>query len=189
MLCLGGGGAATALILRTDGAESTVAAVGPEPTVEPVPSAGSEVKVVRPGTLGGRAAVRDGDWRAAVELLEERIFGPSDTSSVSGAYGKVGNVVLMAAAATSIGLPQQQVAGTLSSFGGSGVGVTGVVNASTGALGGHATCGNARVVGRKAAVCVWADEGSIGVVAFPARSAAAVVGEFPRLRAEIEKKG
>jgi hypothetical protein len=188
VLCVGGGTAA-ALVLRSQDTGPRAVVAAPDSTAAPTPSPTRTVKVVEPTTLGGRPRLK-GDLVETAEMLETRISGPADTKSVSAAYGKpgTGNVVLMAAAAAaSIALPQQNVAGTLSSFGGTGAGVTGIVNVATGALGGSATCGNALVANQKAAVCVWADDGSIGLVVFLRRSVAEVAGEFPGLRAEIEK--
>jgi hypothetical protein len=188
VLCVGGGTAA-ALVLRSQDTEPAAVVVAPPPTAAPTPSPARTVTIVEPKTLGGRPRAHDGDLEETAEMLKARISGPADTNSVSAAYGKPGtrNVVLMAAAAAPIALPQQNVAGTLSSFGGTGAGVTGIVNVPAGALGGSATCGNALVANQKAAVCVWADDGSIGLMVFPRRSVAEVAGEFPGLRAEIER--
>ncbi|MFF5076256.1 hypothetical protein ACFY36_04345 [Actinoplanes sp. NPDC000266] len=190
VLCVGGGTAAVALLLRNQDAEPITTETVPGPTTEPAPAPTKTVKIVKPRTLGGRSQVRDADLQATADLLRTRIADSADPNFISGVYGKPGtkNTVLMAATTSSIAFPQRHVASTLSSFGNSTVGVSGITNAATGSLGGDATCGNTLVEGQKAAVCAWADEGSIGLIVFYAKTASAAAGEFPQLRAEIEKK-
>jgi hypothetical protein len=197
VLCVGGASASAFVILRgQDGRLSAAdAPAGPAAVPAPPPASPSAspsapaVRIVEPTTLGGRPKLYDGDLQATADMLKDRVTGPTDTHSVSAVYGKPGtkNVVLMAAAAGPNALLFQAVAGTLSTFGSSTVGVSGGVNPPTGSLGGNATCANTVVAGQKAAVCVWADEGSLGLVVFPGKVAAAVAAEFPKLRAQIEK--
>ncbi|NMO53740.1 hypothetical protein HH310_21455 [Actinoplanes sp. TBRC 11911] len=193
VLCAGGGSAAAFLVRPSQDDKVSAAGAPPSPAPTPVPAEPAApapaptVKIVAPTTLGGRVKVQERGLQATADMLKGRISGPTDTSSVSAVYGKPGtkNQVLMAASAGPDALPFQEVQITLTIF---GMDTVGVVNPSTGSLGGNATCANTVVAGQKAAVCVWADEGSLGLVVFLAKSATAVAAEFPKLRAEIEKK-
>ncbi|XVU28591.1 hypothetical protein ACQPZJ_16535 [Actinoplanes sp. CA-054009] len=201
LLCLGGGSAATVLLLRNPDAEPAAGATS-EPAAAPAtsepapaPTATATVKIIEPPKLGGRSKLRGGDLQASADALRERISSSPDPNVVSAAYGAPGavGIVLMAATKADIARPQLHVSTTLASMSDGTVGVSGITDAPTGSLGGSATCGDTAVEtpsgSRKAAVCAWADEGSIGLVVFYDGSAAAVAGEFSKLRAEIEKKG
>jgi hypothetical protein len=175
--------------------ESTTGPANEEPTDEPTVEATTPpaptVKVVEPKTLGGRKKLTNATLQRAAGLMKQGMADyPSATGSVSATYGQLGtrNVVLMAAATARVALPDATVSGMLSSFGSSNITVTGLTDVSTGSLGGTARCGNSTVAAQKAAICSWADHGSLGLIVFYFKSVTAIKAEFPKLRAQIEKK-
>ncbi|NMO54194.1 hypothetical protein HH310_23800 [Actinoplanes sp. TBRC 11911] len=202
VLCLGGS-TAVVLVLRNQDDKLTSADATPEPasspttedptqepSAQPSTPAASTVKVVAPKTLGGRPKVSSKELQSYVDLLKTMMSSyPSASNSVSGMYGRIGtrNVVVMAAAEADVVLPETTVDALLAS-GGSSTKVTGITSVSTGSLGGYAKCGNSTSAGQKLAICVWADDGSLGLVVWYFKSTSSIKSEFPKVRAEIEKK-
>lgn len=199
VLCLGGG-TAVVLVLRNQDDKVTAADATPEPTdtadptdepsPDPTTPAASPVQIIQPKTLGGRPKVDSKELKSYVDLLKTMMSSyPSASHSVSGMYGRIGtrNLMVMAAAEADVVLPETTVDALLAS-GGSSTRVTGITDVSTGSLGGYAKCGNSTSAGQKLAICVWADDGSLGLVVWYFKSSASVKSEFPKVRAEIEKK-
>jgi hypothetical protein len=202
VLCLGGSTAAV-LVFRNQGDDKPTAAdANPDPTApatteateepspDPTTPRAAAVKVVQPKTLGGRPQMTDEALKSYLDLLKTMMSSyPSATKSVSGMYGKIGseNMVVMAAAQADIPFPEVTVDAVLAG-GGTQTKVTGITSVSTGSLGGTAKCGTASASGEKMAICVWADDGCLGMVIFFFKSASSIKSEFPKVRAEIEKK-
>ena len=57
-----------------------------------------------------------------------------------------------------------------------------------GPLGGIAKCGDSDPSGVKMAVCVWSDNGSVGMIAMLFKGRPTLEKEFVSMRGEIEKK-
>jgi hypothetical protein len=66
--------------------------------------------------------------------------------------------------------------------------VNGTTSADPGSLGGVAKCGKADDKSIDMAMCGWADDGSVGWIMFFFTSVKSAKAEFPKLRAQIEKK-
>nr|WP_296066160.1 hypothetical protein [uncultured Actinoplanes sp.] len=204
VLCVGGSTVAV-LIFKNNNDKLTAADATPDPTsttggatAEPTEEATDEptrplaanVKIVEPKTLGGRPKLNNKEFKSTIDLLKTIMSSyPTATSSVGAMYGRAGtrNIVLMTAAKAEVDDPETTVDGLLAS-GGSKTKVSGITSASTGALGGVAKCGNTSNAGQKVAICVWADGGSLGLTFWYFKSAASIKGEFPKVRAEIERK-
>lgn len=199
VLCLGGGTAVVLVLSNNDDkltaldgtpGPSATAEATDEATEEPTTPPAATVEIVEPKTLGGRAKLNSKDLKSTVDLMKTVMSSyPGATDSVGALYGRLGtrNVVLMTAAEASVDDPADTVDNLLAS-GGLTTKVTGITSASTGSLGGVAKCGNANTGGQKVAVCVWADDGSLGLIFYYFKSASTVKGEFPKARAEVEKK-
>jgi hypothetical protein len=199
VLCLGGS-TAVVLVFKNQDDKLTAADTTPspattappteEPTPDPTTKPAATVKIVEPKTLGGRPKVSTKELKSYVDLLKTMMSSyPSASKSVSGMYGRIGtrNVVVMAAAEADVVLPETTVDALLAS-GGSSTKVTGITSVPAGSLGGSAKCGNSSSAGEKLAICVWADQGSLGLVVWYFKSSSAIKSEFPKVRAEIEKK-
>jgi hypothetical protein len=204
VLCVGGSTAAVLVVKNNDdkltSAEPTAepTSTSDDPSAEPTEEATDEpttppapnVKIVEPKTLGGRPKLNNKEFKSTIDLLKTIMSSyPTATSSVGAMYGRAGtrNIVLMTAAQAEVDDPETTVDGLLAS-GGSKTKVSGITNASTGSLGGVAKCGNTSNSGQKVAICVWADGGSLGLTFWYFKSATTVKGEFPKVRAEIERK-
>ena len=57
-----------------------------------------------------------------------------------------------------------------------------------GPLGGIAQCGDSKTAGVPMAICVWSDNGSIGMFAMLFKEKAALEKEFVAMRGQIEQK-
>jgi hypothetical protein len=115
---------------------------------------------------------------------------PGATNSIGNLYGTVGkqDIVVVAAAQAPVDDPAKTLDQMFSSFGIGGLKVSSIVSAPTGSLGGSAKCGAADASGETMALCSWADDGSIGMLIWYDKTVAKAKAEFPRLRAQIEKK-
>lgn len=149
------------------------------------------VEIVEPTTLGGRPRLTDAQFAEVAEALESSLKEvPGATDTVGALYGSVAkqNIVIVAAAEAPIPDPSRELNEAFASASGGGLKIEDISAASTGSLGGVAKCGSASASGLDMAICSWADDGSLGMIMWYFKSAAEVEAEFPKLRAEIEKK-
>jgi hypothetical protein len=116
---------------------------------------------------------------------------PGSTGSVGALYGTVAkrNIVIVAAAEAPIDDPATELDQTFYGAGIGGLKIENITKASTGTLGGSAKCGSATSSGVNMAICSWADDGSLGMLIWYSKSVSKAKAEFPKLRAEVEKKG
>jgi len=200
VLCIGG---TVALVLvgknsdknkdKVTTSGTTAPAVPTKSTDEPSAPAtrnAASVKIVEPKTLDGLPKLNYKQFDSTVKLLKSIMSTyPGASGTVGAVYGRLGtkDAVLMTATKANVTDPELAVDGVVAS-GGQSVKVTGVTRVSTGSLGGTAKCGNATDSGEKIAVCSWADEGSIGVVFFYFKSTSQIKDDFPKVRAQLEKK-
>ena len=154
--------------------------------------AATNTRLVAPTTLGGRPKLNDPQFSAITEQLTSELERsvPSATSTVGALYGNPlqQDIVLIAGASAPVTDPAKELDRFFSSMGGSGMTITDVAPIEAGPLGGVAKCGNADSSGVKLAVCGWADQGSVAMIGTFFKTADEVAGDFPALRAEIEKK-
>ena len=153
-------------------------------------AAAAKITITEPETLGGRAKLESAEFAPLIAGMERDLAAyPGASSSFGAFYGSPADQDMVAALATKATIldPRKELTASWAAFGKS-VPVSGVTAASTGDLGGVAECGTSNASGVDVAVCGWADEGSVGMVMMFLKKAADVQDEFPKLRAEIEKK-
>ncbi|MCO8270879.1 hypothetical protein M1L60_09775 [Actinoplanes sp. TRM 88003] len=162
-----------------------------EPTTAPPTRAAATVTITEPTTLGGRKKLTSAQFAAIAEQLKGGLESvPGATNTVGALYGDVSDqdIVIVAAAEAPIKNPKAELEQTFYGAGIGGLKIDNITTAPTGALGGAAKCGSSETSGIDMAICTWADEGSVGMVIWYFKSVAKAKAEFPKLRAEIEKK-
>ena len=165
------------------------------PAGEPSSAATTETtttyKVVEPKTLNGRPKLTGKQFESLTDRMRESVDGlPGATSSVGALYGSVErrNIVAVVAVAAQIDDPEGVIEDTFGVAGLHGTKVTGITEVDTGQLGGRARCGKVVEDNLSMAVCVWADDGTLGTVRFFFKSVSSAKAEFPKIRGLIEKK-
>jgi hypothetical protein len=151
----------------------------------------AKISVVEPQTLGGRPKVTDPAMAGSVSALDSELSKvPGATGSVGALYGnpEKQDLVMVAAASSITGSAQSKYDDFTSGMGSSGFDVSGLKDTDPGPLGGIAKCGDGTTAGVPMAVCVWSDNGSIGMVAMLFKKAADLQKEFVSMRGQIEKK-
>ncbi|GLY04679.1 hypothetical protein [Actinoplanes sp. NBRC 101535] len=198
VLCIGG--IASVVLIGKNTVEDAKEAFDALPTASAAPGLPeatetentSSVTITEPKTLGGREKLTDGQFAGITEQMESGLATgyPGAGTSFGAFYGDVEkqNIVIAIAVEAPIPDPDLALSQTFAGIGLGGLKVNDLGDASTGDLGGAAQCGTADASGIDVAVCSWADEGSIGMVMWYFKKAAKVKAEFPKLRAQIEKK-
>jgi hypothetical protein len=177
-------------------ADATAAPTAPatgQATTDPTdpPKAASTVKIAEPTTLGGRPKLTDPQFADVAKELKNSLGSvPTATNSVGSLYGTVEkqDIVILAAAEAPIDNPKKELDQTFLGAGIGGLKVSNISDAPVGSLGGSAKCGSAETSGIDMAICAWADEGSLGMFIWYFKSVSKAKAEFPKLRAQVEKK-
>jgi hypothetical protein len=153
--------------------------------------AASKISVVEPATLGGRKKVSDPSLQGSVQSLDSEMKNiKGTTSSVGAIYGDLAkkDVVMVAAASTLTGTAQSRYDEFTSGLDTGGFSTSALKDTEPGPLGGIAKCGDSSASGVPTAVCVWSDQGSVGMVAMLFKKKADLEKEFVSIRGQIEKK-
>jgi hypothetical protein len=153
--------------------------------------AASKISVVEPATLGGREQASDPELESSVQSLDKEMKSiKGTTSSVGAIYGdlKKQDLVMIAAASTLTGSQQSRFDEFTKGLNTGGFSTSGLTATDPGPLGGLAKCGDSSAGGVPTAVCVWSDQGSVGMVAMLFKKKAALVKEFVAMRGQIEQK-
>ena len=153
--------------------------------------AASKISVVEPETLGGRKKASDPSLQASVQSLDSEMKNiQGSTSSVGAIYGDLAkkDVVMVAAASTLIGTAQSRYDEFASGLDSGGFSTNALKDTEPGPLGGIAKCGDSSVSGVPTAICVWSDQGSVGMVMMLFKKKADLEKEFVTLRGQVEKK-
>ena len=151
----------------------------------------AKITVVEPETLGGRSKVTDPAMAGSVSALNSELDKvPGATGSVGALYGDPAkqDLVMVAAASSITGSAQSKYDDFTSGMGSSGFDVSGLKDTDPGPLGGIAKCGDGKAAGVPMAVCVWSDNGSIGMIAMLFKKATDLQQEFVAMRGQIEQK-
>jgi hypothetical protein len=150
------------------------------------------IRIIEPKTLGGRPKLTDPQFAGLADKLKDTLTAaPGTTSAVGAIYGSVRkkNIVMMIAATGPSGDPEVELdAGFRSFSAGSGITFRNTISAPTGKLGGKARCANTETSGVDMAVCLWVDDGSLGMFIWYFKTATKAKAEFSTLRAQVEKK-
>ncbi|MBU2662376.1 hypothetical protein KOI35_02520 [Actinoplanes bogorensis] len=164
-----------------------------EPTTAPTTEAPTTtVSISEPKTLGGRKKLTSAQFKALADQLKSGLETvPGATNTVGALYGDVQDqdIVIVAAAEAPVKNPKTELDQTFYGAGIGGLKIDNITTAPTGTLGGVAKCGSSETSGIDMAICTWADEGSVGMFIWYFSSVSSAKAEFPKLRAEVEKKG
>jgi hypothetical protein len=172
-------------------ADSTANPTATSTTTAAPTKAASTIKIVEPATLGGRPKLTDPQFASVAKELKDGLASvPSATNTVGSLYGTVEkqDIVIVVAAEAPIADPETELNQTFMGAGVGGLKISNITDAPTGSLGGTAKCGSAETSGIDMAICSWADDGSLGMVMWYFKSVTKAKAEFPKLRAQIEKK-
>lgn len=161
----------TAVLLYDSAAVAPMGAAGsPSPPGSVTPSG-----PVMPQEIAGRARVTGARGEPADDLLKGLLHDFAGSSiSTTGVYGddkRKTTIVLASVTATSVD-PTKDLDKAFSGMRPAegrpniGITVTGLQKVDAGPLGGTAKCGTGDLGGERAAVCGWADKGSVGLVVF-----------------------
>jgi hypothetical protein len=152
----------------------------------------TKITVVEPETLGGRPKASDPALQSSISGLDGIMSDlPGATGSVGAIYGdpKEQDVVMVAAASSINGSAQDRFDQFSTGLGGAGgIKIDNLTDTEPGPLGGIAKCGDTNTAGVPMAVCIWSDNGSVGMLAMMFKEKADLESEFVSLRGEIEKK-
>jgi len=151
----------------------------------------TKITVVEPETLGGRAKVTDPNLQASVSELDNELSkAPGATGSVGAAYGdlKKQDVVMVVAASSISGSAESRFKEFTTGMSQGGTKVNNFTDVDPGPLGGIAKCGDTKESGVPMAICVWSDNGSIGMFAMLFKEKADLQKEFVAMRGQVEQK-
>ena len=93
-----------------------------------------------------------------------------------------------AAAATGSGSAEDRFEEFTKGMASGGMDAGNLTDTDPGPLGGIAKCGDTKSAGIDMAICVWSDNGSIGMFAMMFKNRADLAKEFVTLRGQVEKK-
>lgn len=168
-----------------------VAVFAARDTVKNVVEAAS-ITVVEPATLAGREKITDPAVAGGLSSLDTELGKvPGATGSVSGLYGDVTkqDLVMVAAASSITGSPQERFDEFTNGMSTGGMQLSNLTDTDPGPLGGIAKCGDSSGGGAEMAICVWSDNGSIGMFAMMFKPKADLEKEFVSMRGQVEQKG
>jgi hypothetical protein len=151
----------------------------------------TRTRVVEPATLGGRPKVTDPTVSGSVSGLDSELAKvPGATGSVGALYGDTQkqDLVMVAAASSITGSAQSKYDSFTSGMSASGFPASNLKDTAPGPLGGIAKCGDGEAAGVPMAVCVWSDNGSVGMLAMLFKKSADLEKEFVAMRGQIEQK-
>jgi hypothetical protein len=151
----------------------------------------TKISVVEPATLGGREQISEPAIQASVAQLDTELSKvPGSTGSVAAAYGDVKkqDLVMVAAASSLSGSAESRFEEFTSGMDKGGMQVSNLTDTDPGPLGGIAKCGDTGTSGVPMAICVWSDNGSIGMFAMLFKQKADLEKEFVALRGEVERR-
>jgi hypothetical protein len=177
VLVLCGGGIGVAVFALKDDVQDAVEA--------------TKTRVVAPETLAGRPKITDPSLQAVADdmVADMKSEITNETGAVGAFYGnpEKKDMVMIAAASGRVIDPAKEVDEGIQALGG-GLKLTNVAPIDPGPLGGVAKCGDATAEDIEMGICIWADNGSVGVIGIYFKKAAAVKAEFVKIRAEVEQR-
>jgi hypothetical protein len=181
VLVLCGGGVAVAIFAFKDSVSDVVAAT----------ETAKQTRLVTPDTLAGRARNTAPDLQSVAEnmVASMKQSQAGTTSTVAAFYGDPAkrDLLMVAGASAPIADPGKELGDAIKGLENS-LQVTNMASIEPGPLGGVAKCGDADAGGVKLGVCVWADNGSLGVIGLSFKNGAQAEAEFQKIRGEVEQR-
>ena len=154
-------------------------------------STAARISVTEPATLGGREPATDPRLQSSVTALDTQMQSINGaTSSVGAIYGDATkqDIVMVVAASTLLGSQQDRFDEFTKGLSSGGFSTSSLTDTEPGPLGGIAKCGDSSASGVPTAVCVWSDQGSVGMIAMLFKKRADLEKEFVTMRGEVEHK-
>jgi hypothetical protein len=140
-----------------------------------------QMTVALPQTLGGVAKVKDAKPSATGKSFPV-------TARAEGTFGdNAGRNIMYVLAVAGGETPQEQRAALFGTEVSDRFETGTLISVEPGPLGGSAACGTGKWNGRAAAVCVWDDQHTNGVLVDSPGNADALTAKLPALRAEVER--
>jgi hypothetical protein len=176
VLCVGGG--TTVYFVLKDDVNAAVDA--------------SKTRLVEPETLGARPKVTEAALKSAAD---EMVTGmkrsvPNATSAVGAFYGNQAkkDLVMIAGVAAPLTDQEKEIDAAVRGMQSSRLVVGNMRKVDPGPLGGTAKCGEAKTDPVRVGICIWADKGSLGVVAIYFKTAEQTQAEFVQIRGLVEQR-
>lgn len=145
----------------------------------PGDAASSEMTVALPESLGGVARATGDKDKAAPGTFPV-------TAHAEGVFGDAGQRNIMYVLAVASDTPEEERSALFGTEVGNRFETSTLIGVEPGPLGGSAQCGDGKWNDRPAAVCVWSDGHTNGVLVDSPGNADALAGKLPALRAEVE---
>jgi hypothetical protein len=179
LLVLCGGGVAVAYVTLKDDVKDAVDA--------------SQTRLVAPDEVAGRAKITDADLqKVATEMVDGmKKELPNASSAVGAFYGDPAkqDMFMIAGASGLVRDRDKELADAFKELGStSGLKLGAAKDVEPGPLGGTAKCADGQAEGVQVAMCVWADAGSVGLVAIYFKKVSQIKDEFVQIRGEVEQK-
>ncbi|NJP31601.1 hypothetical protein [Micromonospora thermarum] len=201
VLCLGGGGLAYVALSGSDdpapvpssapSGDATPRAATEEGTPSAEASSQPRIRLVAPKTLGGRAKSTDPELRALADEMVRDMKSTvrSESGAVGAFYGspEKQNMVMIAGASGFVLDPKRELDDAVKALSAE-LNVRRMSTVSPGPLGGVAKCGDGSASDISLGVCVWADQGSVGMIVMFFSSASKAKSEFTSIRGQVEKR-
>lgn len=150
----------------------------------------AKTTVVEPTTLGGRPKITEPALANIMVALSDKMSEiPGATGSVGAIYGDPAqqDLVMVAAASSLSGTPQSKFDQFVSGMDEGGFASADMKDTEPGPLGGIAKCGDGSPGGTSMAICIWSDNGSVGMIAMLLKSVPDLEKEFVDMRGQIEQ--
>ncbi|MFG1607731.1 hypothetical protein [Actinoplanes sp. NPDC049265] len=185
---IGGGGSSSAAaptgVPTTAPASTAPTGSGGTAASNPGPgTAASTMKVATPATLGGTEKLKT---TAKNKPSATPDLFPS-TARAEGVFGLDDRNIMYVWALSGATVAQEERAALFGAEVGNRFDTGALIAVEPGPIGGSAQCGDGKWNGRPAAVCVWSDPDSDGVLVDSPGNPEALAGKLSALRAEIEK--
>ncbi|HZN17929.1 MAG TPA: hypothetical protein VFB84_07030 [Micromonosporaceae bacterium] len=178
LLVLCGGSAAVAYFALKDDVEGVVDA--------------AKTRVEAPETLAGRKKITDPELVRVADgmVADMRKDISNETGAVGAFYGDPAkqDLIMVAAASGLVRNPETQLDDAFREMGSSDLKMSTPTEVDAGPLGGHAKCADGTAEEVPVAMCVWADNGSLGVIAFYFKQVDQIKADFVTVRGEVEKR-
>ncbi|WP_420330302.1 hypothetical protein [Micromonospora endolithica] len=205
VFCVGGGGLAYVALSGDDDEPTTVTTASPAPVTSPSegdpaapaqepseePSAEPRIRLVTPKSLGGRPKSTDPELKALADDMVRDLKSTvrSESGAVGAFYGSAEkeNIVMVVGASGFILDPQKELNDAVKGVS-ADLSVRKMATVKPGPLGGLAKCGEGESSDIPLGVCVWADQGSVGMIVMFFSSGADARSEFVAIRGQIEKR-
>ena len=150
----------------------------------------SELYIIEPETLGGRTKLLSSDPQAALDRLAEELT-QTGGAGIGTVYGRAGgtDLLLVATATMSFATARGRLGAVLSTLDRNGLPTSELRPAAPWPFEGLLRCGTTVYRNDPAALCAWADDGTLGVIIAPRGTAKRIQTNIASLRAELELRG